>query len=122
MTALKYLLALAVIGQATAEVVDLSCSDNATCIDNLTKEFVRNLRQKKTVRLFDTLTVEPLSRTRQARSYESPLTRFLEGHAFSLDVSDYSLRLSKSEQPNEAIELEVFEGRSTKGEQIQKLW
>lgn len=116
MTALAYLLALAVIGQAAAEVVDLSCSDNATCIENLTKEFVRNLRQKKTVRLFDTLTVEPLRRTRQSRSYQSPLARFLEGHAFSLDVSDYSFRLSKPEERSDAVELEVFEGRSTKGE------
>lgn len=121
MTALVYLLALAVLGQAAAEVVDLSCSDNATCIENLTKEFVRSLRQKKAVRLFDTLTVEPLVRVRQARSHQSPLERFLEGHAFGLDLNDYSFRLSKPEQRNDAIELEVFEGRSTKGKWHTKI-
>lgn len=116
MTPLVLLFAL-VVGKTAAEgVVDLKCSDNATCLDNLTKEFVRSLRQQKTVRLFDYLTIEPLGRTRAARSSQGPVARFLENHAFSFDWNDLSFRLAKPQNRNDAVELEIFEGRTAKGE------
>lgn len=119
MTAIVCLIAL-LAASAAGEVVDLSCSDNATCIDGMAKEFVRSLRQQKSVRLFDVITVEPLGRTREARSSEGPVARFLGNHALSFDWSDFSFRFSKPEQRSDAVELEIFEGRASKGKIYDK--
>ncbi|XP_011554423.3 uncharacterized protein LOC105385700 [Plutella xylostella] len=112
MTPIVFLMML-VVSRAAAEVVELSCSDNATCIDGLAKEFVRSIREQKTVRLFDVLTIEPLQR-RQARSSQGLLSRFLSGHAFSFDWNDFQFRLSRPEQRSDAMELEVFESRGAR--------
>ncbi|XP_013185011.1 uncharacterized protein LOC106130661 [Amyelois transitella] len=111
MTAIVLLFAL-VLGHAAA-VIELSCSDNATCIDNLAREVVKNLKQQKAVRVFDSLTIEPLGR-RQARSNDGPLTRFLKNHAFSYDWGDLTFRVSKPEDRNDVLDLELFEDRSAK--------
>ncbi|XP_031764117.1 uncharacterized protein LOC113514509 [Galleria mellonella] len=111
MTALLLLIAL-MLGHATA-VVELSCSDNATCIENMTREMFRNLRQQRSVKLFDVFTIEPLG-TRQARSNESPLSRFLSNHAFSFDWADFTFRVAKPQDRSDVLDLEVFEGRSAK--------
>ncbi|KAM3957964.1 uncharacterized protein ACR2FA_008001 [Aphomia sociella] len=109
MTPLILLIAL-MVGHSTA-VVQLSCSDNATCIDHMAKEMFRSLREQRSVKLFDTLTIEPLGR-RQARSNESPLSRFLNNHAFSFDWADFTFRVAKPQDRSDVLDLEVFEGRS----------
>lgn len=116
MAAAAFLIAAAILGHVRAGVVELNCSDNSTCIDNMAKEFMRSIRQQKTVRLFDMLTVEPMQRTRQARSHEGLLSRFLQSHAFSFDWNDYTFKLWKAQDRNDALDLEVFESRTAKGE------
>ncbi|XP_053619789.1 uncharacterized protein LOC128680575 isoform X2 [Plodia interpunctella] len=111
MTAIVFLFAL-ILGHAAA-VIELSCSDNATCIDNLAREVVKNLKQQKSVKVFDSLTIEPLGR-RQARSNEGPLTKFLKNHAFSYDWGDFTFRVSKPEDRSDVLDLELFEVRSAK--------
>ncbi|XP_049880620.1 uncharacterized protein LOC126377043 isoform X2 [Pectinophora gossypiella] len=112
MTPAALLIAAALLGQARA-VVHLSCSDNATCIENLTNEFVRSVRQQKTVRLFDALTVEPLG-TWQKRSSEGLLEKILNNNAFSFDWNDYTFRIWKAQDKNDALDLEVYESRTAK--------
>lgn len=111
MTVLVYILALTVVARAGA-VVDLNCSDNATCIEGMAKDFVRSLRQQKAVRLFNVLTIEPMTSYREARSRDGVISRFLKSHAFTFDWSDFSFRFSKPQNRNDAIALEVFQGRS----------
>lgn len=111
MTAIVYLIALVVVAEVRG-AVELNCSDNATCIDNMAKEFVRSMRQQKAVRLFDLLTIEPLPMRREGRSKQGVLSKFFNTHAFSFDWSDFSFRLSRPEHRSDAVALEVFEGRS----------
>lgn len=115
MASLIYLVALALLGQARSEVVEIGCNDNATCIDNMVKTFVRSLRQQKAVKLFDLVTIEPVE-SRQARSNLDPLTRFLTSHAFSVDWNDFTFRFSNPEGRSDAMDLEILqESRSAKG-------
>lgn len=116
MTAIVLLIACMVLGHARATVVELNCSDNATCIDFMAKEFARSMRQQRPVRIFDVLTIEPVERTRQARANQGWLSKFLESHAFSFDWNDWSFRLSKPEDRSGVLDLEVFESRTAKGE------
>lgn len=118
MTAAAFVIAAALLSQAQASVVELSCSDNATCIENMAREFVRNIRQQKAVRLFDMLTVEPLT-TRQARSNEGPMSKFLQSHAFSFDWNDYTFKLWKALDRNDAMDVEIYEGRSATGKLLK---
>ncbi|CAH2234558.1 jg18224 [Pararge aegeria aegeria] len=113
MTSLIYLVALALLGQARSEVIELNCSDNATCIDNMARAFVRSIRQQKPVKMFDLFTIEPVE-SRQARSSQDPLTRFITTHAVSIDWNDFTFRFSNPEGRNDAMDLEVFESRSAK--------
>lgn len=116
MSSLVYIVALALFSQVRAGIVDLNCSDNATCIDNMAKELIQSLRQQKTVRLFDTFTIEPL-KNRQARSILDPLTRLISTHAISFDWNDFTFRFSNPEGRSDALDLEVFESRSVKGKE-----
>lgn len=109
------LLFVLTVGHVTAGVVELSCSDNATCIDQMLRETARSLRQRKTVRLFDALTIEPLG-LRQARANESPLSRFTKNHAFSFDWNDYTFRVTRPQDRSDVMDLEVYESRSAKGQ------
>ncbi|CAG9794887.1 unnamed protein product [Diatraea saccharalis] len=113
MTPLVLLFALA-LGHVTAGVVELNCSDNATCIEHMLKQTARSLRQQKTVKLFDTITIEPLKR-RQARSHDGPLARFSKSHAFSFDWNDFEFRLTRPEGRSDVLDLEVYESRDAKG-------
>ncbi|XP_052744980.1 uncharacterized protein LOC112053142 isoform X1 [Bicyclus anynana] len=113
MTSLIYLVALALLGQARSEVVELNCSDNATCIDNMAREFVRSMRHQKAVKIFDLFTIEPVE-SRQARSIQDPITRFMTTHAFSFDWNDFTFRFSNPEGRSDAMDLEVLESRSAK--------
>lgn len=115
MTALTYVIAFSLMALAEAEVVDLKCSDNATCIDSLPRKLYTSIKQHKTVRLFDVLTIEPL-RSRQARSNQGPLTRLLTSHAISFNWNDFTFRFSNPEDKYDSMDLEVFENRSSKGE------
>lgn len=110
-----YIIAVLLIGQISAEVVELSCADNATCINNLGRQLYTSIKQRKTVRLFDLITIEPL-RTRESRSYKGPLTRLLTSHAISFDWNDFTFRLSNPDDKDDSMDLEVFENRSNKGE------
>lgn len=120
MTPLIYFVTLALLGQARSDVVELNCSDNATCIDHMAKQLVRSLRQQKSVKLFDLLTVEPLS-NRQARSIKDPLTKLLTTHGISFDWNDFTFRFSNPEGKSDALDLEVFESRSVKGKFYYKI-
>ncbi|XP_026322824.1 uncharacterized protein LOC113232360 isoform X2 [Hyposmocoma kahamanoa] len=113
MAATAFLIAAALLGHARADVIDLKCSDNATCIEDMAKDFVRSIRQQKTMRIFDVLTIEPIG-TRQARSNEGLLSRLLSNNAFSLDWNDYTFRIWKAQDRQDALDLEVFEGRTAK--------
>ncbi|XP_046973209.1 uncharacterized protein LOC124539894 isoform X1 [Vanessa cardui] len=113
MTSLIYVIAFALLGQARSGLVELNCSDNATCIDHMAKEFVRSLRQQKTIKLFDILTIEPIG-NKQARSNQDPLTRLITTHAISFDWNDFTFRFSNPEDRSDALDLEVFESRSVK--------
>ncbi|KAI5645736.1 hypothetical protein NE865_02403 [Phthorimaea operculella] len=114
MAATAFLIAAALLGPARAAVVELSCSDNATCFENLANDFVRSVRQQKTVRLFDTLLVEPLN-TRQARSSEGLLESIFNHNAFSFDWSPYTFRIWKDQNRNDgALDFEVWESRTAK--------
>ncbi|XP_014355604.2 uncharacterized protein LOC106708570 isoform X2 [Papilio machaon] len=108
-----YIIAVFLIGQVSAEVVELSCADNATCLNNLGRQLYTSIKQHKTVRLFDLITIEPL-RTRESRSYKGPLTRLLTSHAISFDWNDFTFRLSNPEDKDDSMDLEVFENRSSK--------
>ncbi|KAL4708491.1 hypothetical protein ACJJTC_014099 [Scirpophaga incertulas] len=112
MTPLVFLVAL-VFGHVSAGVVELSCSDNATCIDHMLKEAARSLRQQKSVRLFDSLTIEPL-KVRRGRSNDSPLARFTKNNAFSFDWNDYTFRVTRPQDKSDVLDLEVYESRSAK--------
>ncbi|XP_048001450.1 uncharacterized protein LOC125238218 [Leguminivora glycinivorella] len=118
------LIACMVVAQARAGIVELSCSDNATCIENMAREFVRSMRQQRAVRVFDVLTIEPVmtSGMRQARSRQGFLSKFLESHAFSFDWNDWSFRLTKPEERSGVVDLEVYESRTAKdvSEQVPK--
>ncbi|CAK1541111.1 unnamed protein product [Leptosia nina] len=109
---LSYLITFALVSQARA-LVELNCSDNATCIDYMAREFVRSIRQQKAVRLFDTFTIEPIGNARQARS-KDPLTRLLTSHAISFDWSDFTFKFSNTEDKSDALDLEVYESRTAK--------
>ncbi|XP_068625394.1 uncharacterized protein Osi4 [Battus philenor] len=115
MTAVICIVVFAIFAQAGAEVVDLKCGDNATCINNMAKNLYTSIKQHKTVRLFDVLTIEPL-KTRQARSNKGPLTRLLTSHAISFDWNDFTFRFSNPEDKDDSMDLEVFENRSSKDE------
>ncbi|XP_072935331.1 uncharacterized protein [Epargyreus clarus] len=119
MTAFIYLVALTALSQVNARIVELSCSDNATCIDNMAKELARSVRQQKTVRLFDLFTLEPLN-NRQARSNVDPLTRMLKSYAISFDWNDFTFRFSNPDDDKQTLDLEVLESRSVK-EDSEKL-
>ncbi|GBP17563.1 hypothetical protein EVAR_12273_1 [Eumeta japonica] len=105
------LLAL-VAAQVSGEAVNLKCADNATCIDALVRDFVGHVKAGRAVKLFDALTVEPLGR-RDGRSMGNPFSKFFERHAFTIDLSDYALRLSQPEHRSDAVQLEVFQQRAT---------
>ncbi|XP_022827546.1 uncharacterized protein LOC111357186 [Spodoptera litura] len=112
MNPLALLVAFMLMGDVRA-IVELNCSDNATCIDHMAKEILRNLKEQKSVRVFNVLTIEPL-RTRQARSKDWWLTNFLDSHAFSFDWNDYTFRLSQVDGRNDALDLEIYDGRTAK--------
>ncbi|XP_061723361.1 uncharacterized protein LOC133529624 isoform X1 [Cydia pomonella] len=118
------LIACMVVAQAGAGIVELNCSDNATCIEHMAREFVRSMRQQRAVRVFDALTIEPVAMKglRQARSRQGFLSRFLESHAFSFDWNDWSFRLTKPEERSGVVDLEVYESRTAKdvSEQVPK--
>jgi hypothetical protein len=116
MTPLVFLVALT-LGHVTAGVVELRCSDNATCIEHMLKETARSLRQQKSVRLFDAITIEPL-KLRQARSNEGPLARFTKSNAFSFEWNDYTFRLTRPQDRSDILDLEVYESRSAKGKSL----
>ncbi|XP_045506501.1 uncharacterized protein LOC123702761 isoform X1 [Colias croceus] len=113
MTVLLYIVAFALVGQARG-LVELNCSDNSTCIDNMVREFVRSIREQKAVRLFDTFTIEPLGNVRQARAYKDPLTRLLASHAISFDWNDFTFTFSNTQDKSDALDLEVYESRTAK--------
>lgn len=118
MNPLALLVAFMLMGDVRA-IVELDCSDNATCIDHMAKELMRSLKQQKSVKVFNVLTIEPL-RTRQARSKDWWLTNFLDSHAFSFDLSDYTFKVSRSDV-SDALDLEIYEGRTAKGRMLQLL-
>lgn len=120
MIPLIFVVASALLGQARSGLVELNCSDNATCIDHMAKEFVRSLRQEKTIKLFDLFTIEPLG-NRQGRSNKDPLTRLITTHAISFDWNDFTFRFSNPEDRSDALDLEVFESRSVKGLYLPKI-
>uniref|UniRef100_A0A2A4K425 Uncharacterized protein n=1 Tax=Heliothis virescens TaxID=7102 RepID=A0A2A4K425_HELVI len=111
MNPLALLVAFMLMGDVRA-IVELNCSDNATCIDHMAKEILRSLKQQKSVKVFNVLTIEPL-RTRQARSKDWWLTNFFDSHAFSFDLSDYTFKLSQADG-GDALDLEIYEGRTAK--------
>ncbi|VVC93275.1 unnamed protein product [Leptidea sinapis] len=111
MTALLYLAAFALLGQTNA-IVELNCSDNATCIEQMATEFISSIRQQKAVRLFDTFTIEPLGNLRQARGHKDPLTQMLTSHAISFDWNDFTFKFSNVEDKSEAMDLEIYESRT----------
>ncbi|KAJ8709518.1 hypothetical protein PYW08_009522 [Mythimna loreyi] len=111
MNPLALLVAFMLMGHVRA-TVDLNCSDNATCIDHMAKEILSSLKQQKSVKVFDVLTIEPL-KTRQARSKDWWLTNFFDSHAFSFDWNDYTFRLSQADG-NDALDLEIYKGRTAK--------
>lgn len=121
MAATVFLIAAALLGHARAGVIDLKCSDNATCIEDMAKDFVRSIRQQKTMRIFDVLTIEPIG-TRQARSNEGLLSRLLNNNAFYFDWNDYTFRLWKDQGRENALDFEVYEGRTAKGEFYNELF
>ncbi|KOB73293.1 Uncharacterized protein OBRU01_10959 [Operophtera brumata] len=99
------LLVCLLIGSVSA--VDLSCSDNATCIEELARDLVRSLRQQKAVRLFDAVTIEPLA-TRQGRSREG-LWSFIESNAVSFDWNDFTFKVSvPRDGRDDALDLEMY--------------
>ncbi|XP_013165455.1 PREDICTED: uncharacterized protein LOC106116241 isoform X1 [Papilio xuthus] len=110
-----YIIAVLLISQVNSEVVELSCADNATCLNHLGRQLYTSIKQHKTVRLFDLITIEPI-RTRESRSYKGPLTRLLTSHAISFDWNDFTFRLSNPEDKDDSMDLEVFENRSSKDE------
>lgn len=112
MNPLAFLVAFMLMGNVRA-IVELNCSDNSTCIDHMAKEILRSLKQQKSVRVFNVLTIEPL-KTRQARSKDWWLTNFLDSHAFSFDWSDYTFKVSPTDG-NDALDLEIYDGRTAKG-------
>lgn len=97
-------------------IVELDCSDNATCIDNMAKEIIRSVRQQRTVKVFNVLTIEPLRmrQARMARSMDSWLETFLDGNAFSFDWNDYTFKVSQADDSN-ALDLEIYQGRTATG-------
>nr|XP_021189899.2 uncharacterized protein LOC110375923 [Helicoverpa armigera] len=111
MNPLALLVAFMLMGDVRA-IVELNCSDNATCIDNMAKEILRSLKQQKSVKVFNVLTIEPL-RTRQARSKDWWLTNFFDSHAFSFDLSDYTFKLAQTDG-GDALDLEIYQGRTAK--------
>ncbi|PZC78343.1 uncharacterized protein LOC110375923 [Helicoverpa armigera] len=111
MNPLALLVAFMLMGDVRA-IVELNCSDNATCIDNMAKEILRSLKQQKSVKVFNVLTIEPL-RTRQARSEDWWLTNFFDSHAFSFDLSDYTFKLAQTDG-GDALDLEIYQGRTAK--------
>ncbi|XP_038219433.1 uncharacterized protein LOC119837760 isoform X2 [Zerene cesonia] len=113
MTVLLCIVAFALVGQARG-LVELNCSDNSTCIDNMVGEFVRSIREQKAVRLFDTFTIEPLRNARQAKAYKDPLTRLLTSHAISFDWNDFTFSFSNTQDKSDALDLEVYESRTAK--------
>ena len=112
MTPFVLLIALVAMRSVTA-VVELDCSDNATCVEHVTKDLIKNLRQQKAVKIFDLMTIEPLGR-RQGRASRGLLTKFLEGHAFSFDWNDFTFRISQPRDGSDNLELEVYESRTAK--------
>lgn len=109
----QVLLVCLMLGGAKA-LVDLNCSDNATCIEEMGRDLVRSLREQKAVRLFELLTIEPLSR-RQGRSSKG-LWGLVENHALSFDWSDFTFRFTVPEDGrDDALDLEMYENRSVKG-------
>ncbi|XP_047036203.1 uncharacterized protein LOC124641968 [Helicoverpa zea] len=111
MNPLALLVAFMLMGDVRA-IVELNCSDNATCIDNMAKEILRSLKQQKSVKVFNVLTIEPL-RMRQARSEDWWLTNFFDSHAFSFDLSDYTFKLAQTDG-GDALDLEIYQGRTAK--------
>lgn len=110
------LLVCLLIGSVTASV-DLSCSDNATCIEEIARDLVRSLRQQKAVRLFDVVTIEPLA-LRQGRSREG-LWSWIERNAVSFDWNDFTFRVSvPRDGRDDALDLEMYESRTAKGKTI----
>nr|XP_037876667.1 uncharacterized protein LOC101740498 isoform X2 [Bombyx mori] len=112
MSPLVLLLAFVLVGDVRA-IVELDCNDNATCIEQIPKQLIVNLRQKKAVKIFDLITIEPLA-TRQARSSQDLWTRFLENHAVSFDLLDYTFQITPREDNTNALNFEVFESRTAK--------
>lgn len=112
MNPLALLVAFMLMGDVRA-IVELDCSDNATCIDHMAKEILRSLKQQKSVKVFNVLTIEPL-KTRQARSKDWWLTNFLDSHAFSFDWNDYTFKISQADR-DDAFDLEIYDGRTAKG-------
>lgn len=93
---------------------ELDCSDNATCVEQLARNLIRNLRERRAVKLFDTLTIEPLSR-RQARASKS-IWDFVQDHAVSFDWNDFTFRLTVPEDGrDDVLDLEMYESRTAKG-------
>lgn len=107
------LLVCLLIGSAAAE---LSCSENATCIEGLAREVIRSLQQRRAVRLFNTITIEPLAR--HGRSREG-LWSWIENNAVSFDWSDFTFKVSvPRDGRDDALDLEMYESRTAAGKPL----
>lgn len=105
------LLVCLLIGSVTA--VDLSCSDNATCVEEVARDVLRSLRQRKAIRLFDAVTIEPLAR--QGRS-TGGLWSLIENNAVSFDWSDFTFKVSvPTDGRDDALDLKMYESRTAAG-------
>lgn len=113
MTPFVLLIALVAMEGVTA-TVEFDCSDNATCVNHIAKDLIKNLRQQKAVNIFDLMTIEPTGR-RQGKASRGLLRKFLENHAFSFDWNDFTFRISQPKEATDMLELEVYESRTAKG-------
>lgn len=105
------LLVCLLIGSATA--ADLSCSENATCIEGLARDVLRSLRQRKAVRLSSSVMIEPLER--QGRS-TGGLWSLIENNAVSFDWSDFTFKVSvPKDGRDDALDLQMYESRTAAG-------
>lgn len=113
----QVLLVCLMLGGAQA-LVDLTCSDNATCIEEMGRDLVKSLREQKAVRLFELFTIEPLAK-RQGRSSKG-LWGLVQNNALSFDWSDFTFKFTMPEDGrDDALDMEMFEYRSVKGN-VQK--
>lgn len=89
-------------------VYQLACSDNATCINDMTEELIKGVRENRTVNVFDMFIVEPMkSVTVEGRSNEGGLARFFNTHSFKFDFGRYGIRVAKAASKSASLALEI---------------